>query len=153
MKLVMIYWYRKYGKGCVVNMKKLLQLFMVLALLVVPSMCFAQKTFPDGTVLNDKEELVYDLVERQSKYFVDPASIRFRVVGNIFDVDEFKNNHGSVFITLSAKNSMGGRIIKTYDWRYDGYELLSKDGPWDYQAEDIDCSKLNHLWKTYHADD
>lgn len=149
----MIYWYRKYCKGCVVNMKKLLQLFMVLALLVVPSMCLAQKQFPDGTVLNDKEELVYDLVERQSKNFVDPASIRFRVVGNIFDIDKVKNNVEDIHITLSAKNSMGGRVVKTYYWKYDGDELLSKDVPYDTQAEDIDCSKLNHLWKTYHADD
>lgn len=150
----MIYWYRKYCKGCVVNMKKLLQLFMVLALLVVPSMCLAQKQFPDGTVLNDKEEAVYEITEKQAIYFVEPASIRFKGVGAFSDIKLKWYNEGTDYIEIciSAKNRMGGRTTTTYHWYKDGREE-SYNGVPDFITESVDCSKLNHLWETYHAND
>lgn len=137
-------------------MKKLLQLFMVLALLVVPSMCFAQKTFPDGTVLNDKEELVYDLVERTSKNFADPSSIRFKKIIWMTDdwIEKYKNGEVGLSIGLSIKNELGGRSIKTYEWTKYGKLKYEYDGVLaDSADKDVDITKLNHLWKTYHAED
>jgi len=150
----MIYWYRKYGKGCVVNMKKLLQLFMVLALLMVPSMCFAQKTFPDGTVLNDKEEFVYEFIEKDSSRYLEPSAVRFRRVCS-FDLEKCKSGKGSLEIGLSLKNSSGGRTLMTYMWFFEFDDVHSFEGlEADYmQDKDVDLAKLNHLWKTYHSDD
>ena len=140
-------------------MKKLLQLFMVLALVLVTSMCFAQREFPDGTVLNDKEQAVYELVERQSKYFIDPASIKFRAVGVFPDIvlEWYNEGRETIDVCLSAINQMGGRTLKTYRWYKDGSEhtLGSYEGLPHYPDKNgrVDISKLNHLWKTYHCDD
>ena len=136
-------------------MKKLLQLVMVLALVLVPSLCFAQREFPDGTVLNDKEQAVYELVERQSRYFYEPASIRFKAVKYLPDEILKGYNEGKFYIgvTLSAVTGSGGRSIKTYCWKKDGYELVSYNGFVDIEEREVDIAKLNHLWKTYHADD
>ncbi len=154
LELVMIYWYRKYCKGCVVVMKKLLPLVMVLALVMIPSMCFAQKEFPDGTVLNDKEEFVYEFIEGKSRRLLEPSALRFKQVCR-FDLEKCKSDKGILEIGLSLKNSSGGRTLMTYVWFFELDDVHSFEGlEADYmQDKDVDLAKLNHLWKTYHAED
>lgn len=139
-------------------MKKLLQLFMILALVLVPSMCFAQREFPDGTVLNDKEEFIYNKIEQEAKQYYYPSSIRFKHVHS-FDLEKYRKDGGVLSIGITCKNRSGGKNITTITWvktdRY-GEDIASEcEGIEDeyFQDKDVDITKLNHLWKTYHAAD
>lgn len=137
-------------------MKKVVFLIMIL-IIISASTVFAEHTYEDGTVLSDKEELVYNAMTSLASDYYDPASMRVHGVNKIYakDMDKYKEGKIGITLCISAKNRMGGRREATFQYVFpDGHYINDYD--WnriDDPDPDVNLKKINHVWKYYHDDD
>ena len=137
--------------------KNIIMVFLLLVLMI-PGICFADTEYDDGTILNDKEETVYETMVSTANYFYNPSTIRLYGAYNLspnfieFTVSaQDKNSQGSNGSYAIPQYSLTtivlkGRKISTFD----GPPRNVHTGDEFVKDKDVDTDKVNHVWEMNH---
>ena len=142
-------------------MKRIVVLICTISFCFI-NVCFASQEFDDGTVLNDKEEYVYNAMISVSPVFYKIDTITLYGAYKVMSATELEFTVQAENITRSGDNS--SYSLPTYSLTTiaikNGQIYTTFDGPprdistfaeWKSDA-DININKINHVWKNYYLE-